>query len=178
VSARSRGTQGGNFAKVVASGEGGECSWRENLQRDYSRARQISEDEMAVTAVIDTRFLLTMQFPPDEGTKKSVELLFNKELSSGLIAPSIVLTEFIKFAGPKIGEDAVFSRINLFKDRGMKVVPLSETICINAGKLLLEKRNTPIADALIASFVKLREAQYVITDDPDYEELGVKTRKW
>jgi hypothetical protein len=39
----------------------------------------------------------------------------------------------------------------------MDVAPLNETICINAGKLLSAKRNTPIADALIAAFVHLRE---------------------
>jgi len=89
-----------------------------------------------------------------------------------------VLTEYIKFAGSKIGEQAALARINLLKSRGMSVTPLTETICIHAGKLLLAKRNTPIADALIATFVRLREAEYVITDDPDYEELGVKTKRW
>ena len=131
-----------------------------------------------MTSIVDTRFLLTLQFPPDEKTKKGVEDLLNKELSSGLVAPSIVLTEFIKFAGSKIGEQAALTRINLLKSRGMSIAPLTEMICINAGKLLLAKRNIPIADALIASFVLLREAQYVITDDPDYEELGVRTRSW
>jgi hypothetical protein len=38
--------------------------------------------------------------------------------------------------------------------------------------------DTRFADALIATFVKLREAQYVITDDPNFEELGVKAIKW
>jgi predicted nucleic acid-binding protein len=133
---------------------------------------------VALTGVADTRFLLTLQFPPDEETRKSVETLLNRELSSGLIAPSIVLTEFIKFAGSRIGEEAALARINLLKSRGMRVVPLSEAICVDAGKLLLAKRNAPIADALVATFVKLREAHYVITDDPDYEELGVKTKKW
>jgi predicted nucleic acid-binding protein len=131
-----------------------------------------------LTSIVDTRFLLTLQFPPDEETKKRVENLLNKELSSGLIAPSIVLTEFIKFAGSILGQQAALTRINLLKSRGMSVVPLTESICINAGKLLLVKRSVPIADALIATFVLLREALYVITDDPDYEELGVKTKRW
>jgi predicted nucleic acid-binding protein len=133
---------------------------------------------LALTSVVDTRFLLTLQFPPDAETKKSVENLLNKELSSGLVAPAIVLTEFIKFAGSKIGDQVALARINLLKSRGMRVVPLTETICLNAGKLLLSKRNTPIADALIATFVTLREAECVITDDPDFEELGVKTKRW
>jgi predicted nucleic acid-binding protein len=133
---------------------------------------------VALTSVADTRFLLTLQFPPDEETKKSVESLLNKELSIGLIAPSIVLTEFIKFAGSKMGEQAAIARLNLLKSRGMIVAPLNENICISAGKLLLSKRNVPIADALIATFVKLREAEYVITDDPDYSDLDVKTKRW
>ena len=133
---------------------------------------------MALTSVADTRFLLTLQFPPDKETAKNVENLLNRELSDGLIAPAIVLTEFMKLAGAKIGEEAALSRINLLKSRGMRIAPLTERICVNAGNLLLAKRNIPIADALIASFVKLREGEYVITDDPDYDELGINTKKW
>ncbi|HZW56737.1 MAG TPA: hypothetical protein VFF30_10660 [Nitrososphaerales archaeon] len=89
--------------------------------------------------------MLTLQLPPNEETRKSVETLLNRELSSGLIAPSIVLTEFIEFAGPRMGEEIVLAWINLLKSRGMRVAPLGEAICVNAGKLLLAKRTVPIA---------------------------------
>jgi hypothetical protein len=46
-----------------------------------------------------------------------------------------------------------------------------------AGSLLLANRNVPIADALIASFVKNGTAEYVVTDDLHFKALGVKT-KW
>ena len=58
----------------------------------------------------------------------------------------------------------------------MRIAPLGEQVSITAGKLLLAHQNTPIADALIASFVKLGEADCVITDDPHFRELGVHTR--
>jgi hypothetical protein len=35
----------------------------------------------------------------------------------------------------------------------------------------------PLADAIIASYVKTGEADYVVTDDPHFKALNVKT-KW
>ncbi|MGI0080760.1 MAG: PIN domain-containing protein [Nitrososphaerales archaeon] len=131
---------------------------------------------MALTGIADTRLLITLQFPPDEETKKRVEVFLNKELARRLLAPSIVLTEFIRVAGPRIGENAALVRLSLLKERGMRIAPLDERASITAGKLLLAHQNAPIADALIASFVKLGEADYVITDDPHYRDLGVHTR--
>ena len=37
---------------------------------------------MALTSIVDTRFLLTLQFPPDEETKKGVENLLNKNFQA------------------------------------------------------------------------------------------------
>ncbi len=131
---------------------------------------------MALTSIADTRLLITLQFPPNEETKKRVEIALSRELAHRLLAPSIVLTEFIRVAGPRIGEKAALVRLNLLKERGMRIAALGEQASIAAGKLLLAHQNTPIADALIASFVKLGEADCVITDDPHYRELGVHTR--
>jgi len=93
------------------------------------------------------------------------------------LAPSIILTEFVEFAGAKIGEDAAKNRIRLLKDRGMQIMPIDEVHALVAGNLLLSHRNVPIADALIASFVKTGAAEYVATDDQHFNVLGVKT-KW
>ena len=91
--------------------------------------------------------------------------------------PSIVLTEFIKYAGARIGEDAARTRLRVLKEKGLRTVPLTEKDALTAGSLLLANATVPIADALIASFVKTGSAEYVVTDDPHFKTLGVKT-KW
>jgi predicted nucleic acid-binding protein len=59
----------------------------------------------------------------------------------------------------------------------MRIIALDEQEAMVAGNLLLAHRNVPIADALIASFVRTGAADYVVTYDPHYKTLGVKT-KW
>ncbi len=130
-----------------------------------------------MTGIADTRLLLTLEFPPSKETKKRVETTMANELAHRLLAPSIVLTEFLKIAGTRIGESPARLRLNLLKERGMKILPLTENMALVAGKLLLSHPDIPIADALIASPVQTGEADYVVTDDPHYKTLGVRT-KW
>jgi len=126
-----------------------------------------------LTGVADTRLLLTLEFPPNEKIKGDIEKLVDRELSGRLLAPSVVLSEFIKIAGRRIGEEAALVRINLLKERGMRVIPIDEEMAIVAGKILLTTSDVPFADALIASPVKLGKAEYVVSDDPHYEKIGV-----
>jgi predicted nucleic acid-binding protein len=121
--------------------------------------------------------LLTLEFPPSPEAKEKTKNLFAKELRNCLLAPSIILAEFIEFAGARIGEDAAKTHLRLLKERGMQTVPVDEENALMAGTLLLSHRNVPIADAIIASYVKTGAAEYVVTDDPHFKALGVKT-KW
>ncbi len=130
-----------------------------------------------MTAIADTRLLLTLEFPPDKETKQRVEATVTRELASRLLAPSVVLTEFLKVAGARVGEATARLRLDLLKERGLRILALSEEMALSAGSLLLAHRDIPISDALIASPVKLGEADYVVTDDPHYKVLGVRT-KW
>ncbi|HDM45051.1 hypothetical protein DRO47_05005 [Candidatus Bathyarchaeota archaeon] len=129
-----------------------------------------------MTSVADTRLLLTLEFPPDQETKSKIEALMRQELSRKLVLPAIVLTEFLKVAGSRIGKEAASTRIRVLKSRGAKVIPLDERSALLAGNLLLEHPEVPIADALIASIVFTGKAKYVITNDPHFKTLGVKTR--
>jgi hypothetical protein len=129
-----------------------------------------------LTGVADTRLLITLEFPPTPETKKMVEDLAQKEIAKHLLAPSIILTEFIKIAGPRMGRDAARTRLRLLRDRGMRTVALEEDEAMVAGDLLLSHHDIPTADALITSFVKTGVAEYVVTDDPHYKILGIKTR--
>ena len=129
-----------------------------------------------MTGAADTRLLLTLEFPPSLETKKQVEELTQREIAKHLLAPSIILTEFIKIAGPRIGKEGAKTRLRLLKERGMRVVALEEREAMVAGDLLLSHQDVPTADALIASLVKTGAAEYVLTDDPHYKALGIKTR--
>jgi predicted nucleic acid-binding protein len=132
---------------------------------------------MALTAIADTRLLLTLEFPPSEDVKRKAGDLASTEIGKRLLAPSIVLTEFIKIAGARMGEDAARTKLRLLSERGMRTVALDEEEAVVAGSLLLAHRNVPIADALIGSFVRTGIADYVVTDDSHYKTLGIKT-KW
>jgi len=130
-----------------------------------------------LTGVADTRLLLTLEFPPDEDIKRRAVAFAEKEIAKRLLAPSIILTEFVKIAGARVGEDAARTRLRLLKDRGMRTVALDEDEALTAGSLLLSHQDVPIPDALIASFVKTGVAEYVVTDDSHYKILGIRT-KW
>ena len=90
-----------------------------------------------MTGVADTRLLLTLEFPPSEETKKKIEELTRKEIARHLLAPSIILTEFLKIVGPRMGEEAAKVRIRLLKDSGMRIVSLGEEDALVAGSMLL-----------------------------------------
>jgi predicted nucleic acid-binding protein len=131
---------------------------------------------MAMTSVADTRLLLTLQFPYDDKAGERARAFFQKELTRGVILPSIVLAEFIKIAGTRIGIQAAVSIVNNLKERGMKVKPIDEETALEAGKLLVKHGNLPFADALIAAFASRKIAEYVLSDDPHFQVLGCKTR--
>ncbi len=132
---------------------------------------------MALTSIADTRLLISLEFPanPEMGTK--IRDLFVREAKGRLLAPTIILAEFIRIAGRKMGEESAKSRLRLLEERGMKVVAVHRENALMAGSLLLSHRDLPIANAIIASYVKNGVAEYVVTDDPHFRALGIKT-KW
>ena len=130
-----------------------------------------------MTGIADTRLLIELEFPSKESNGLKIRDFFEKEIEKKLFIPSIVIAEFIEIAGAEIGVDAAKTRIRVIKEKGAKIVAIDEEVAILAGCLHLSNRNVPIADALIASFVKNGVAQYVITDDPHFKALNVKT-KW
>jgi len=129
-----------------------------------------------LTSIADTRLLVTLEFPPNLEIKQKTKALIEKELRDRLVVPTIVLTEFIEIAGARIGEEAAKNRLRLLKDHGMVIAPLDEECALVAGSLLLSHRSVPAADAIIASYIKTGAAEYVITDDPHFKVLCIKTR--
>lgn len=129
-----------------------------------------------MTSVADTRLLLTLQFPPDDIVKNKIQTFVQKEITRGIILPSIVLSEFLKIAGSRIGIQAVTRTINILKERGMKVRSIDEELAMEAGKLLIKHTNVPFADSLIAAFIPTKIAEYVLSDDSHFNILGMKAR--
>jgi predicted nucleic acid-binding protein len=111
------------------------------------------------------------------GAKKKVEQMSQNEMARHLLIPTIVMTEFIRIAGLRIGKEGAKTRLRLLKERGLRTAALEEEEALAAGDLLLSHQDVPMADALIASFVKTGAAEYVVTDDPHYKTLGIRT-KW
>jgi predicted nucleic acid-binding protein len=132
---------------------------------------------MALTSITDTRMLIQLEFPANQEEDAKTRQFFERELRGRLIAPTIVLTEFVEVAGTKLGKDAAKNRLRLLKEKGLQIVDLDEKHALTAGELLLAHRNVPITDALIASYIKNGDAEYVLTDDPHFKVLNVKT-KW
>ncbi len=76
-----------------------------------------------------------------------------------------------------MGVEAALNRIEALKSRGAKIIPIDEQLSIVAGELLLGHPSLPIADALIASFVSTKRAEYVVTNDPHFKNIGIGI-KW
>lgn len=129
-----------------------------------------------MTSIADTRLLFSMEVPATLEMGRKARDFFQKEVRENLLVPTVVLTEFIEIAGTRIGEEAAKTRIHLLKERGMQILEFDELHALKTGSLLLSNRNIPLADAIIASYVKTGAAEYVLTDDPHFKMLGVKTR--
>src|SRR5712692_7566450 len=83
-----------------------------------------------------------------------------RELRHRLLAPTFILTEFMKIAAVRIGGATARLRLRLLKERGLHTLLLSGEMASSPGSLLLKHQEIPIADALIASPVRLGEADY------------------
>jgi predicted nucleic acid-binding protein len=121
-----------------------------------------------LTGVADTRLLFYLEVPLNPEKGRSARDVFEKELRDTFLVPTVVLTEFIEIVGARIGEEAAKTRICILKECGTRIVGLDEQHALKTGRLLLSNRNVPLADAIIASYVKTGQADYVLTDDPQY----------
>ncbi len=130
-----------------------------------------------MTFVCDTRLLIAFEFPPSEDMRQKITKLMQQSLANRLLIPSVVLTEYIKIAGRKIGIEAAVTHINKLDDRGAIVTEINREVALEAGKLSVKHSDVPIVDALLAAFATVHSAKYILTDDPHLEKLGSKT-KW
>jgi len=129
-----------------------------------------------MTSVCDTRLLITFRFPPSEETKQKITKLVQRELGERLLVPSIVLAEYVKVASKKVGVEAAITHIHELESRGIIVTNINREIALEAGRLLAKYPNVPIADALLAASATVYSADHVVTNDPHFKKLGVKTQ--
>lgn len=130
-----------------------------------------------MTLVADTRFLLVHTFPADEDERDLIRELMHRSLREHLVIPSIVVTEYFKTAGRKIGKHEVSTQISILKEDGAEIIDLDESTAFLAGELALKNEKRSIGDTLIAATALAIHASHIISDDHHFHEFDLKT-KW
>lgn len=126
-----------------------------------------------MAVVLDTRFLLTHTFPPSEDDKKLLKKFTSKIFRRKVYLPLVVVVEYIKIAGKRLGSEGAENRLLSWLASGVHLVEMTYNDAVEAGKILLI-HDVPVADAIIASIAKRLKAP-VVSDDPHFSELKVKT---
>ena len=127
-----------------------------------------------MAVVLDTRFLIAHTFPSTAQEREKIASFTARVATGGVLASSISIVEFVKVAGGRIGKDAAATRLRIWKKGGLEFIPVSEEIGFLSGELAQSHTGVPLGDAVIAATARNASAA-VVTDDPHYSGLGVKT---
>ncbi|MDK2373022.1 MAG: PIN domain-containing protein [Candidatus Korarchaeota archaeon] len=123
--------------------------------------------------VLDTRFIIAHTFPPTKEDRDAILRFLRKHGGENFLVPTIVVSEFMKIAGRRIGEETAKVRIRAWLSSSrVSAFDLDKEIAEMAGELALE-HHVPIADAIIASVAK-KVGGIVATDDEHFRKLGVR----
>ena len=123
--------------------------------------------------ILDTRFLIAHTFPPTERDREKLREFVVRRAGEGFVIPAVVVAEFIKVAGRRLGSERAEVRLRVWISSGAKVAPIDERVAFEAGRMALA-RGVPLADALVAAVAK-STGGVMVSDDPHFRELGVKT---
>ncbi len=124
--------------------------------------------------VLDTRFLIAHTFPPTREDRDRIKLFTARIRREKLYIPSIVLVEYLKVAGRRIGGEAARVRLRSWINAGAEVIFLSEESAFKAGNLSLRNPRVPLADIIIAAIAATCNAT-IVSDDPHFSVLGART---
>ena len=94
-----------------------------------------------------------------------------------MVIPSVVITEYFRTAGGRIGKEGVSTQISVFEENGAEIASLDEETAFLAGELSLRNERRSIGDTMIAATALVTRASHIVTDDPHFHEFGLKT-KW
>lgn len=124
--------------------------------------------------VLDTRFLIAHSFPPTEKDRVAIIRFIRRYREEGFLIPTIVISEFMKVAGRRIGKESAKVKMRTWlSSTSVSTFHLDEEIAEMAGELALD-RDVPIADAVIASTAR-KVGGVIATDDGHFRKLGVRT---
>jgi len=123
--------------------------------------------------ILDTRFLIVHAFPPSREDREKLLEFEKKLIKETLLIPSIVVAEFIKVAGSRVGLAAARAMVRSWVRAGAHVSEVTWEDADRAGEYLLNMPEMPIADALIAAQAA-RFSAAVVSDDHHLRALGVK----
>ena len=124
--------------------------------------------------VFDTRFLIAHTFPPSMEHRRLISSFLSRIIGEELYIPSIVVVEYIKVAGRRIGIDAAETRIRSWINSGVRLITLDYDTSMEAGELSAKYPFIPMADIIIATLAGKIKAR-VVTDDKHFRTLGIKT---
>jgi predicted nucleic acid-binding protein len=74
--------------------------------------------------ILDTKFLIAHTFPPSDEERRSIANFLSRISKEKLIIPSIVITEFMKVAGTRLGAEQARIKLKLWTARGAGVLQL------------------------------------------------------
>jgi|GEM_PF-534394 len=124
--------------------------------------------------ILDTRFLIAHCFPKSEEERERIRNFLSKIAKDTLMIPSIVVVEFIKIAGSAIGLEQAKIKLRIWIGSGAEIVPIDKDAAFLAGEVAFRHRDAPIADVIISTVARRFKAT-VVTDDPHFTTLDVKT---
>jgi len=123
--------------------------------------------------VLDTRFLIAHTFPPTEEDRDAILRFLKKHGKEDFLIPTIVISEFLRVSGRRIGKETAKVRIRAWLSSSrVSAFDLDREIAEMAGELALDQQ-VPVADAIIASVAK-KVGGIVATDDKHFRKLGVR----
>jgi len=123
--------------------------------------------------ILDTRFLVAHAFPPSREDRERLLEFQRKLVRETLLIPSIVVAEFIKVAGLRVGLAAARALVGGWVRAGAQVSEVTWEDADRAGEYLLRIPEVPVADALIAAQAA-RFSAAVVSDDHHFRALGVR----
>lgn len=74
-----------------------------------------------------------------------------------------------------MGIEAAVTHVHELESRGALVTDINRQVALEAGRLLAKHPDVPIADALLAASVIVYAADHIVTNDPHFRKMSVKT---
>lgn len=124
--------------------------------------------------VLDTNFLVLHYFSKDETLAKTRAVLNRcRKLGNSGIVPAIVLGELYAVTTKKAGREVAERVFMEVAESGLTIADTTAPIAKQAGVLRVKyMEKVPWGDCIIAATAILHDADYIVTEDPHFREIG------